>query len=237
MGLGLFFGGVIDQWWLAIVVGLYAVGGLATPRDRELEIELREQATHASLLDQLDALLARSKKRLPSEANEKLQAIRAILEALMPKLQGLADAGTVALGSLAIALFAHHLALMTVLVPILIALRLGLWRWAKGPRRAPFAAELLLFALCTAFGAFNDWNTVVRHGVYEYTVPVRFPELSTIPLWMLLFWGLVLRLMLTVASFGRLGATAARRNSVRMGVRLAPHAAIRLGLMLLLLSM
>ena len=45
VGLGLFFGGVIDDWWLAIVAGLYAVGWLATPRDRELEIALRERAS------------------------------------------------------------------------------------------------------------------------------------------------------------------------------------------------
>jgi hypothetical protein len=96
-GLGLFFGGVIDDWWLAIVTGLYAVGWLATPRDRGLEVELQEEAVHASLLEQVDVLIARSKKRLPSEAFEKLEAIRAILDSLMPKLQGLADAGTVAM--------------------------------------------------------------------------------------------------------------------------------------------
>lgn len=96
-GLGLFFAGVIDDWWLAIVAGLYAVGWLATPRDRDLEIALQEQAAHASLLEQIDELVARSRKRLPAEAFEKLKAIRAILESLMPKLQGLADAGTVAM--------------------------------------------------------------------------------------------------------------------------------------------
>jgi hypothetical protein len=96
-GLGLFFGGIVDDWWLAIVAGLYAVGWLATPRDRGLEIELREQAAHASLLEQIDDLMARSRKRLPGEAYEKLQAIRAILDSLMPKLQGLSDAGAVAM--------------------------------------------------------------------------------------------------------------------------------------------
>jgi hypothetical protein len=96
-GLGLYFGGVIDDWWLAIVAGLYAVGWLATPRDRSLESDLREQAAHASLLEQIDALIARSRKRLPAEAFERLKAIRAILASLMPKLQGLADTGTIAM--------------------------------------------------------------------------------------------------------------------------------------------
>ena len=97
VGIALFFGGVIDNWWLAIVAGLYAVGWLAAPRDRGLEIELREQTAQASLLEQIDELIARSRKRLPAEANEKLKAIRAVLESLMPKLQGLADAGTIAM--------------------------------------------------------------------------------------------------------------------------------------------
>jgi hypothetical protein len=97
VGLGLFFGGIINDWWLAIVAGLYAVGWLATPRDRGLEIELREQAAHASLLEQIDDLMARSRRRLPREAFEKLQTIRAILDSLMPKLQGLSDAGAVAM--------------------------------------------------------------------------------------------------------------------------------------------
>lgn len=145
------------------------------------------------------------------------------------------DAGVVALGSLAISLFAHRLALMTALVPGLLALRLVLWWRASRARRAPLGAELLLFALCTVLGGLNDWNTVVRHRVYDYTVPVYFPELSTIPLWMLLFWGLVLRLMLTVAAWGRLGAGARSRDAVRLGARLVPQAVARVGLMLLLL--
>jgi hypothetical protein len=145
------------------------------------------------------------------------------------------DAGVVGAGSVAIALFAHRLPLMTALVPALFALRMALWWRASRPRSAPVAAELLLLAICTALGAFNDWNSVVRQRVYDYTVPVYFPELSTIPIWMLLFWGLVLRLMLTVASSGRLGATAAPRNLVRLGARLGANAALRVGLMLLLL--
>jgi hypothetical protein len=97
VGLGLFFGGVIDDWWLAIVAGLYAVGWLATPRDRGFEIELQEAAAHASLLERIDDLMARSRKRLPGEAYEKLEAIRATLDSLMPKLQGLSDSGSIAM--------------------------------------------------------------------------------------------------------------------------------------------
>ena len=97
IGVGLFFGGVIGDWWLAIVAGLYAVGWLATPNERHLELELRERAANESLIEAVDDLIARSHKGLPFEATEKLKAIRAILETLMPRLQGLTDAGKIAI--------------------------------------------------------------------------------------------------------------------------------------------
>ncbi len=97
VGLGLFFGGVIGNWWLAIVAGLYAVGWLSTSGSRELELDLREGEAQVTLVEQIDTLIAKSRKQLPAEATDRLHAIRQILEALMPKLQGLADAGTIAM--------------------------------------------------------------------------------------------------------------------------------------------
>ena len=38
-GLGLFFGGVIQAYWWAIVPGLYGVGALAWPRDPYASVE------------------------------------------------------------------------------------------------------------------------------------------------------------------------------------------------------
>ena len=96
-GLALFFGGVIRDWWLPIVGGLYAIGWLAAPRRRDFATELGHEAVQGGLLDDVDELIAKSAKRVPVEATQKLRAIRAILDSLMPKLQGLADAGTIAM--------------------------------------------------------------------------------------------------------------------------------------------
>jgi hypothetical protein len=146
------------------------------------------------------------------------------------------DAGAVAAGSLLIAGAAHHLAWMTVAIPLLVSVRTALWWKATRHRETPFplGAEVTFLALCTALGAFNDWSSVVRHGIYEYTVPCYFPQLTTIPIWMLLFWGLVLRLFITLGNWARLGAPARLRDRVGLGPWHTGRAWLRVALLLLL---
>jgi len=86
IGLALFFAGIIADWWLPIVLGLYAVGWLATPGNHELALQVRNEATQADLIGSLDDLLAQSKSRLPHEAVERLLRIQAVVNAVAPKL-------------------------------------------------------------------------------------------------------------------------------------------------------
>jgi hypothetical protein len=95
-------------------------------------------------------------------------------------------------------------------------------------------AEVAFLALCTALGAFNDWSSVVRHGIYDYTVPVFYPELTSIPIWMLLFWGLVLRLFVSLGNWARLGAGARPRDAVGIGPWSTQRARLRVALLLVL---
>ena len=99
------------------------------------------------------------------------------------------DAACVIVVSIAISFASDRLLLMTILVPIVISARMVCLALGAGGSRVPMRAEIVFFALCTLLGAFNDWNSVVNHRIYDYTVPVHFPGFSTIPLWMLLFWG------------------------------------------------
>ncbi|MBI3205459.1 MAG: hypothetical protein HYZ29_28220 [Myxococcales bacterium] len=116
----------------------------------------------------------------------------------------LVDAGAIALISLFICLFSQRLAWMTWLVPAVIVARLVLWlRLPRAERDLDGRAEVVLLALTTVLGAFNDWNSVTRHRVYDYTVPTDLPGLSHIPIWMLLYWGLILRFVLTVFHWRR----------------------------------
>jgi len=85
-GLGLFFADVITEWWLPIVAGLYAVGWLAVPGDKELELKVRSEATQSNLTDSIEELIENSKSRLPHEALDRLQQIRNLVVELAPRL-------------------------------------------------------------------------------------------------------------------------------------------------------
>jgi hypothetical protein len=93
-GLGLFFGGIISDWWFPIVAGLYALGWLAVPGDKELELQVRNEATQENLTESIEELINRSKSRLPVEAMDRLQRIREVVIDLAPKL----FSGDVAIG-------------------------------------------------------------------------------------------------------------------------------------------
>lgn len=145
------------------------------------------------------------------------------------------EVGAVVAVSVAIAAAADRLALMSALVPAVFALRLALWtRLAPEERGHGLGAELALLAICTALGAFNDWNSVVRRGVYDYTVPADLPALSTIPSWMLLFWGLVLRALAALARRLGVGDSERAERGVRLGAREVGGAAARAAVMLAL---
>jgi len=112
------------------------------------------------------------------------------------------DLSAMALIGLAVCLASHHLAFMTALVAIVLVTRTVLVCTWGGAALAP---ELVFLVLCTLIGGANDWNTVVRHGVYAYTVPADHPAFSTIPTWMLLYWGIILRAIAQLAAWPRLG--------------------------------
>lgn len=144
----------------------------------------------------------------------------------------LVDAAAVALISAFICLFSERLTLMSVLVPLVLALRLALWlALPRAERDLDGRAEVAFFALATAFGAFNDWNSVTRHRVYDYTVPTDLPGVSHIPVWMLLYWGLILRFVLTVFHWRRSGLPRAG-DAVWLGRRALTQPALRVALLL-----
>jgi hypothetical protein len=128
------------------------------------------------------------------------------------------DAAAIAVVSATICTASHRLAVMTVFVPAVIAVRFLAWtRLRLVQRWGGLAAEVRFFLLCTLLGAFNDWNSVVRHRIYEYDVPVYFPCVTTVPVWMLLYWGMVLRTVATLCRWHRLAPPALPRNRVHLG--------------------
>lgn len=136
----------------------------------------------------------------------------------------LLDAAAAAVISALICAASDELVFMSFAVPLVVACRMFAWRlWRLGPLRN----ELAFFALCTLIGGFNDWNTVCLHGVYDYTVPAFFPDTTTVPCWMLLYWGVILRSLVSLTS------GLVRRDRVRcFGDRPALKVVLQLALVL-----
>lgn len=126
------------------------------------------------------------------------------------------DAAVIGLVSAAICLASQRWLLMTILVPAVLVVRLVLLAALARRFSVNLKAELLFFAICTLLGAFNDWNSVVNHRIYDYTVPHRV-AFSTIPIWMLLFWGMILRFIARLARWGSLGPPGTSEDRLGLG--------------------
>ncbi|MEY4590348.1 MAG: hypothetical protein RL497_2424 [Pseudomonadota bacterium] len=88
-GLGLFFAGVIDDYWGAIVAGLYLTGVLAIPRRKDDENLSAERFNEDNLLEALENTLKTVGPKLPEKARSGLASIKHTLEGLLPALKSL----------------------------------------------------------------------------------------------------------------------------------------------------
>ena len=142
-----------------------------------------------------------------------------------------------AAASVAVAVCAASDALlfMTILVSAVIVLRLVVWaRLPAGERGMGMMGELLFFGLCLVIGAANDWNSVVRHRIYDYDVPHFSSAARSIPVWMLLYWGIILRFVTTLCRWQRLEPPPHAADVIHLGVRVPSSPWIKLSIELLL---
>lgn len=94
-GLALFFTGIIQVFWWAIVAGLYAAGVLGWPRASLAELAEQSEFSTELLAQQVRKLVSEVKKGLPPEALPPLQSIQVTLDELLPRLQQLRDRGVI----------------------------------------------------------------------------------------------------------------------------------------------
>jgi hypothetical protein len=94
-GLGLFFGGVIDAYWWAIVAGLYGVGVLGWPRSHLAETAEQTELSTEMLAQQVRKLVDGVARGLPDGALDLLHSIQDTLTELLPRLQELRDRGII----------------------------------------------------------------------------------------------------------------------------------------------
>jgi hypothetical protein len=84
LGLLLFFAGVIARFWFVIVIGLYFIGVLATPRSPRYAVRFENQLTAEAVRAELDRLLAAVRGRAPKEVQDKVSSIRDSIIELLP---------------------------------------------------------------------------------------------------------------------------------------------------------
>jgi len=143
------------------------------------------------------------------------------------------DAAIMGVGSAAIAWWSSELMLMTGLVAALVAVRMIAWTRVRRATLREVSGEAAFVLLCIGLGGFNDWNSVVRHRIYDYTVP-HYVTWSTIPVWMLVYWGLILRSLATLARWRRLGPPTRPSSLVRFGQRRLTSGWLRMAALLVL---
>lgn len=85
IGMGLFFAGVINSYWLAIVLGLYAAGVLAFPRSARWRLSQTMRLEGRELQEQLADMLKKVRKNVGTEVYEKLQQLAGDLDYLCGK--------------------------------------------------------------------------------------------------------------------------------------------------------
>jgi hypothetical protein len=89
VGIGLYIGGAISGWLVPlIVVGLYLLGALVTPKPKGLTglSVLSGDLDAGQLKDALDKIVDESKQRLPDDLAAKVVAIQATILEILPKL-------------------------------------------------------------------------------------------------------------------------------------------------------
>lgn len=86
IGLGLFLLGFIDKYWLAIVVGMYLIGWIVTPAERQLQLILTREANASGVKEQLDELMKKIKPQVDDEVFERVSRIHATIVDMLPAL-------------------------------------------------------------------------------------------------------------------------------------------------------
>jgi hypothetical protein len=130
------------------------------------------------------------------------------------------DAAAVLTVGAAVCVASHRPLVMSVVVAVVLAVRFRAWLHVPPAPRAHAAwREVAFFALCMALGAGNDWNSVVRHHVYDYTAPLVFSRPRAIPVWMLVYWGMILRFVATLCRWERLAPPPFPAADLHLGSR------------------
>ncbi len=85
-GLALYFMGVIDNFWILIVIGLYIIGVLATPKSPVYDLQIQNQLSVDEIRSELEALTRKIRGKAPKEILAKVESIKGSILEVLPQL-------------------------------------------------------------------------------------------------------------------------------------------------------
>ena len=77
---------MIQDFWLAIVVGLYLIGVLVTPKRTAYDLSIQTQVSGDEIKAQLNDLVRKIGKRIPPEMMAKVESIKESIVSILPLL-------------------------------------------------------------------------------------------------------------------------------------------------------
>jgi len=86
LGLLLYFTGLIDSYWFFIVVGLYAIGVVATPKNPIYDLHLRNQLSVEEVRAELENLVRTIQSKVPAEILAKVVSIKESIASILPNI-------------------------------------------------------------------------------------------------------------------------------------------------------
>lgn len=79
--------GMLPRYGILIVIALYILGALLTPRpNRQEQLAMQQRMTEAQLREQLDNVVKNVRRRVPGEILDKIESIQASIESILPQI-------------------------------------------------------------------------------------------------------------------------------------------------------
>ncbi len=86
LGLLLYFTGIINAYWFVIVVGLYLIGVVVTPRNPIYDLRLRNQMSVEEVKAELENLVRSIQSKVPKDILDKVLSIKESIVSILPSI-------------------------------------------------------------------------------------------------------------------------------------------------------
>ena len=87
----LLYYGLLPRFGLLIVLALYLIGVLVTPRNKQMELDWRRKVTEAEIREELEKVARTTRRRAPREIYLKVDSIKDSILSILPQLMLLGE--------------------------------------------------------------------------------------------------------------------------------------------------